>query len=425
MDTIFALASAPGKAGVAVIRLSGPEAHDAVATLCGRVPEARRASLLRLRDGDGTVLDDGLVLTFDHGASFTGERAAELQVHGSMATVRAVLARLGDLPGLRQADPGEFTRRAMENGRLDLAQVEALADLIEAETETQRRQAQRMLDGALGARVELWRADLVRAAALLEAVIDFADEEVPEDVSVEVVALIDKVAAGLDAELAGFGAAERVRTGFEVAIVGAPNVGKSTLLNALAGRQAALTSEIAGTTRDVIEVRLDLGGLAVTVLDTAGLRETDDQVEAMGVSLARERAIGADLRIFLGEDAEGVPARDGDLSYRTKADLTGDPAAISAVTGQGIDRVIDELRRALEDRAAGAGLVTRERHRLALVGGRSALSEASAVVAHGPDLYDVAAEELRVAIRRLESVVGRVDVEAILDDVFSNFCLGK
>lgn len=269
MDTIFALASARGKAGVAVIRISGPRAWDAASALGGPLPEARRASVRKL-EWNGEPLDEGLVLTFADGASFTGELAVELHIHGAVATIEAVLRALGGMSGLRMAEPGEFTRRALENGRFDLSQVEGLADLIDAETEAQRKQALKVLSGDVSRQAEAWRRDLIRAAALLEATIDFADEDVPVDVGPEVLRLVEGVVAELRQAITGYGAAERIRQGFEVAIVGRPNAGKSTLLNALAGREAAITSETAGTTRDVIEVRMDVDGLAVTFLDTAG-----------------------------------------------------------------------------------------------------------------------------------------------------------
>src|SRR6056297_860434 len=247
MDTIFALSTAPGKAGVAVVRVSGPDAALAADTICGGLPAARQASLRVLRDADGERIDEALVLYFPEGASFTGEAVLELQVHGSSAVISAVLRRLGDLPELRMAEAGEFTRRALANGRLDLTQVEALGDLLESETEAQRRQAMRVFSGSLGRKCGEWRAALVRALALLEVTIDFADEEVPVDVFPEVRAALTSVKSGLDTEIAGFVVAERIRSGFEVAILGAPNAGKSTLLNTLAGREAAITSEHAGT----------------------------------------------------------------------------------------------------------------------------------------------------------------------------------
>ncbi|MDR5652663.1 tRNA uridine-5-carboxymethylaminomethyl(34) synthesis GTPase MnmE [Ruixingdingia sedimenti] len=428
MDTIFALATARGRAGVAVVRVSGPGAGTAARALVGDLPPARRAGLRAVRHA-GEVIDQALVLWFEAGASFTGEEVVELHLHGSMAVVQAVLDMLAAMPGLRMAEPGEFTRRALENGRLDLAQVEGLADLIDSETEAQRRQAMRVFSGALGRKAEGWRHDLVRAAALLEAVIDFADEDVPVDVRPEVLALVDGVAEALAAEEAGFGVAERIRDGFEVAIVGPPNAGKSTLLNRIAGREAALTSDIPGTTRDVIEVRIDLEGLAVTLLDTAGLRDTGDVIEALGVDLARRRAEMADMRIFLLPEGEGitdtVAARPGDLHLRAKADLSGGGAgAVSGATGQGVPEMLAAIAAELGRRAAGAATITRARHRDAVLAARVALQDAAEMLDRGVS-EEIVASELRVAIGRLESLVGKVDIEQVLDEVFASFCIGK
>jgi tRNA modification GTPase len=428
MDTIFALASAQGKAGVAVIRLSGLIAHKAASELCGTDLAPRGMVLRILRDKSGSQLDQALVLTFQAPASFTGEDVAELQVHGSTAGVSAVLAALSQIDGVRLAEPGEFTRRAMDNGKMDLAQVEGLADLIDAETEAQRRQAQILLGGKLGEMAEKWRRDLIRAAALIEATIDFADEDVPVDVTPEVAELLSGVQLDLTREMAGVVIAERIRTGFEVAIIGAPNVGKSTLLNALAGRTAAITSEFAGTTRDVIEVRMDLAGLPVTMLDTAGLRETDDQIEGMGIALARQRAEVADLRVFLAEDSDSldVEIRHGDIRVRPKGDLrTEKDGAVSGVTGEGLDQLVQRISQVLSQRAASAGIATRERHRSAMAQAKDGLERAQAILKSGPDHYDIGAEELRRAIHALESLVGRVDVENLLDEIFASFCLGK
>lgn len=424
MDTIYALASARGKAGVAVLRLSGPGSHAAVAGLCGPLPEPRRASLRRLVK-DGVELDQALVILFPEGESFTGEAAAELHLHGSLAVVQAVMQALAGEHGLRLAEPGEFTRRALENGKLDLAQVEGLADLIEAETEAQRRQALRVLSGAIGRRAEEWREKLIRAAALIEATIDFADEDVPIDVAPEVLALGRAVLADLRREALGGRAAERIRDGFEVAIIGAPNAGKSTLLNALAGREAAITSEIAGTTRDVIEVRMDIRGLAVTLLDTAGLRETEDQVERIGIDRALSRARMADLRVFLISDEAlpGIEPEDGDILIRGKADLGG--GGVSGKTGQGIAELIEEIGTRLLERSASAGVITRERHRLAIERAIEAMESAMSEVEKGTARAELAAAELRIALRALEALVGRVDVENLLDEIFSSFCIGK
>lgn len=427
MDTIFALATARGKAGVAIIRISGPASHDAVRHLAGDVPETRRAVLRTLRSG-GEVLDQGLVLTFSDGSGFTGECSAELQLHGSPAVTRAVLRALSGLPGLRQAEPGEFTRRALDNDRLDLTQVEGLADLIDAETEIQRKQALRVLSGAIGKRAGLWRGKLIRAAALLEATIDFAEEDVPVDVTPEVAGILHALLGEFRAEIDGARIAERVRDGFEVAIIGRPNSGKSSLINILAGREAALTSDIPGTTRDIIEVRMDLKGLAVTMLDTAGLRQTDDAIEQLGIMRARARAEGADLRVFLMDEdglPEGMIPVPGDIVVRGKADLGASGPAVSGLTGEGVQELVDQISAELSGRAVGSGTLTRERHRLALMRGVDALEAARIELSKSEVRTEIAAEDIRAAIRALDALVGGIDVEAVLDEVFSRFCIGK
>jgi len=427
METIFALASARGKAGVSVIRVSGPKAFEAGRLLAGSLPAPRVAGLRKLRLGD-EVLDEAVVLVFEHGASFTGENIVEFHIHGSIATVTAVLNALESIPGLRLAEPGEFTRRALENGCLDLTQVEGLSDLIDSETEAQRKQALKVLSGAVGKVADRWRLDMIRAAALIEATIDFADEEVPVDVSPEVLVLIDGVLGEIREETRRISASERIREGFEVAIVGRPNAGKSTLLNALAGRDAAITSEVAGTTRDVIEVRMDLGGIAVTLLDTAGLRDTQDIVEKIGIDRAVTRANASDLRVFLIDEGE-IPLlepREDDLVVRGKADLLpAEGLAVSGKTGAGLDQLVGEITRILESRAAGAGVMTRERHRAGMKTALQAMESARNEVLLGSDRAEMAAEELRTAVRALESLVGRVDVEHLLDEIFSSFCIGK
>ena len=425
MNTIFALASAQGRAGVSVIRLSGPDAKGVVAKFASNLPNDRVAGLRILIDDAGEPLDHALVLCFDGPRSFTGEDVVELHLHGSIAVVQSVLRVLGDSGLARLADPGEFTRRALENGRMDLAQVEGLADLIESETEAQRKQALRVVTGHLGALVELWRSSLIRAAALIEATIDFVDEDVPVDVTPEVRELLTGVKTDLIKEIAGSKVAERIRVGFEVAIVGAPNAGKSTLLNAMAGRDAAITSEIAGTTRDVIEVRMDLKGLPVTILDTAGLRDGQDAVEVIGINRALGRAGDADLRIFLADDNEVLPLaqQPDDIRVTPKADISG--SGVSGVTGEGVSELLDKIYQTLEQRSSHAGLATHERHRIAMQSTLTALDLVLPLVDLGPEHYDIAAEELRTAVRSLEALVGRIDVENLLDEIFSSFCLGK
>lgn len=428
METIYALASARGKAGVAVVRLSGPAAHSAVAALCAApLPPMRRIALRRLRWAD-EVLDEALVLLFAEGQSFTGESSAELHLHGSTAVVGAVLRALSAQPGLRLADPGEFTRRALENGRLDLAQVEGLADLIDAETEAQRRQALRALEGELGRQADKWRGNLLRAAALIEATIDFADEDVPVDVMPEVSGLLDEVLSDLRREAAGTAAAERIRDGFEVAIVGRPNAGKSTLLNCLAGREAAITSAQAGTTRDVIEVRMEIRGLAVTLLDTAGLRDSPDEVEQAGVRLALDRARKADLRIILLDGSglpEGLQPDSDDIVVQGKADGPADGPGISGRTGRGIAELLDHIADRLERRVAGAGNVVRTRQREAIQRAIGALESAQAEIGTGQPLAEIVAAHLREGVHDLAVLVGQVGVEDVLGEVFSRFCIGK
>ncbi len=428
MDTIYAVSTARGKAGVAVIRVSGPDVEHVANAVCGGVPSPRKATLRVLHNHEGERLDEALVIHFPGTASFTGEPVIEFQVHGSVAVVSAVLDCLNRFDGLRAAEPGEFTRRALANERLDLTQVEALADLIDSETESQRRQAMRVLSGDLGRKAGKWRQSLIRATALLEATIDFADEDIPEDVSADVLALVDQVIHDLSIQIAGVGGAERIRDGFEVAIVGPPNIGKSTLLNVLAGRDAAITSEHAGTTRDVIEVRMDLHGLPVTLLDTAGLRATEDAVESIGISRARDRASAADLRVFLTLD--GVAPvdlyRDEDIVLRGKGDLLGGVGqSISGLTGHGVDALVQQIGALLENRAAGAGIATRARHEDAMRRGASSLQRVRQMVSEADSDIDLVAEELHTAIRALDSLVGQIDIESVLDEIFASFCLGK
>ena len=430
MDTIFALATAQGKAGVSVIRISGAHAWDAGEAFCKNLPASHKAALRNLTDLQGTLIDQALVLTFEDRKSFTGEPVVEFHLHGSTAIVARMMELLGGVIGLRLAEPGEFTRRALENGKLDLAQVEGLADLIDAETEAQRKQAVRVLAGDLGRTAEIWRSDLIRAASLLEATIDFADEDVPFDVTPEVLGLLERSESAITKEADGVKTAERIRTGFEVAIIGAPNVGKSTLLNAIAGRDAAIISEYAGTTRDVIEVKLDLNGLAVTILDTAGLRETEDFVEKIGIDRALERAEKADLRVFLKSTMEEqlpIELRSGDFEMLGKADLSVGRTlqSVSGKTGEGVDHLVNAISTTLLDRSASAGIATRERHRQALLSSQQYLSAAKEGLDLGPDHYDLVAEDMRSAIRALNSLIGHVDVENLLDEIFSSFCLGK
>jgi tRNA modification GTPase len=443
-DTIFALATAQGRAGVAVMRLSGPAAGDAARRLGGRaaLPPARRAVLCGFSDPEtGEALDDGLLLWFPGPASFTGEDVAELHIHGGRATVEAVAGALSRL-GLRPAEPGEFSRRAFLAGRIDLTAAEALADLVDAETEAQRRQALRQLGGGLAETLEAWRRRLIDLLAHTEAWIDFPDEDLPPEVGEAARAGVSALATEIRGFLADNRRGERLRDGFRVAIIGAPNVGKSSLLNLLAARDAAIVSETAGTTRDVIEVHLDLGGWPVTLADTAGLRDTADAVEREGVRRALDRAEAADLRLVVfasGSEPEETGLRilgadpEGSIAVVNKSDLGGGvpdvlrgfrPLAVSARTGAGLP----ELLRAIEGAAAtalGSGAsrgapLTRLRHRRALEDCAAALDRAGTAAA-----AELMAEDLRLAARAVGRVTGRVDVEDLLDAIFRDFCIGK
>lgn len=430
-NLIFALASAKGRAGVSVIRISGPNAILTIENFVGpKLPMAGR-SLRKIRDLNSVFIDEVLVLTFQKNSSFTGEEVVEIHCHGSVAVVAYILKILDELEHVRLAEPGEFTKRALENGKLDLVQVEGLADLIEAETEAQRRLAARAMEGALSAKVAIWRSDLIRAVSLIEATIDFADEDIPTNVTPEVLELVNRTQTDLEAEIAGTFAAERIREGFEVAIVGPPNIGKSTLLNALAGREASIISEIAGTTRDIIEVRMDIGGLAVTLLDTAGLRETIDKVEKIGVDRARSRAESADLRVFLTEsgvvtDVKMKPKLE-DIILIGKSDLIefNKISSISGKSGAGLDELISKISSTLELRSQGTQTATRERHRIAMVQAQKYLNAGKNLMLEKSEVSELASAEFHQGISMLSSLIGVVGVEDLLDEIFSSFCLGK
>jgi tRNA modification GTPase len=485
-DTIFALSSGRPPAAIAVVRISGPRAGAALTALGVKIPQPRKAGLARVRDpASGEIIDEALALWFPGPHSETGEDVAELQPHGGRAVIAAVLAALGRIEGLRMAEPGEFTRRGFENGKLDLTAVEGLADLVMADTEGQRRQAFRQMKGELGNRAEAWRQKLIQALALVEARIDFSDEaDVPENLVEPALAVARGLAEEIETVLADGRRGERLREGLVVAIAGPPNAGKSTLLNRIARREAAIVSPHAGTTRDVIEVHLDLEGWPVTLLDTAGIRPTEDPVELEGVRRAQARAASADLVLWV---EAGMPAAAGgeapSLSesphvgegptpamwrVRNKIDLLKQGVGknesvissrnerkdrykalknvanvlltrknerritrndfefnISAATGEGIRDLLHALQEAAEGCLAGAesALVTRERHRRTLEDTVGALRRALA-----PDLAgreDLLAEELRAAAQALGRLTGRVDVEDVLDFIFSEFCIGK
>jgi tRNA modification GTPase len=434
-DTIFAPASGAARAAIAVLRISGPGCAAAVAAIApGPELGDRRATLRTLRDPRShEPIDRALITRFQTPRSFTGEDMAEIGVTGGRAVVTALIKALALIPGLRLAEPGEFAWRAFINGKIDLSEVEGLADLVEAETEAQRRQAQRIAGGALSRECEAIRAGLLDAMAAVEAQIDFSDVEDSAEFTLETVRRAAKEAIGrIDRALATADKAQSLRDGFTVVIAGPPNVGKSTLMNALAGRDVAIVSAIPGTTRDLIEVFLDLRGYPVILVDTAGVRESRDPVEQEGVARARRRAESADLTLWLsdgsGDDAPGLSSPT--LTMRTKIDLDAGstPAtadlAISAKTGAGVDRLLDVIAGLAEERMSSGepALLTLERHRRAFLDAREALAAIEAPGAAAPELI---AEDLRRAAGAMDRVVGRIGVEEVLGAIFARLCVGK
>jgi tRNA modification GTPase len=449
-DTIFALSSGRPPAAIAVVRISGPRARVALEQLIGRVPQPRHASLARLRDPEaGAIIDEALALWFPAPSSETGEDMAELQVHGGRAVIAAVLAALAKVAGLRHAEAGEFTRRAFENGRMDLTAVEGLADLVAAETEAQRRQAYQHLKGLLGERAETWRQRLIEALALVEAGIDFSDEDdVPKDMMARALELIRPLAEEISK--AGTGQGERLREGLRVAIAGPPNAGKSTLFNRLARREAAIVSPFPGTTRDVLELHLDLRGYPVTVLDTAGIRETNDPVEREGVRRASEQAAGANLVLWVVDasasecqtlqlpaikvESESIiwlvankidlVAEEEQRKIESRFDTKEVVNFVSSKTGAGVDELVNAIARFAERFfTPEPALVTRERQRAHLKETGLALQGAQRAAQDGRE--EIMAEQLRLATRALGKLLGRVDVEDVLDVIFRDFCIGK
>jgi tRNA modification GTPase len=436
-DTIFALASGAGRAAIAVLRLSGPACPEALATLApGAEFPDRRAVLRTLRHPvSREPLDRALITRFQAPRSFTGEEMAEIGVTGGRAVTAAIVRALLLIPGLRPAEPGEFAWRAFLNGRIDLSEVEGLADLVEAETEAQRRQAQRIAGGALSRECEVIRSSLIDAMAALEAQIDFSDVEDADDLTLQSVRSAARSAiARIDRALATADSAQRLRDGFTVVIAGPPNVGKSTLMNALAGRDVAIISPIPGTTRDLIEVFLDLRGYPVILVDTAGIRDSLDPIEQEGVARARRRAKSADLVLWLTDGAAGAAPNLGvpALAVRTKIDLsepgpapgTGAGFAISARTGAGIDPLLDAIAELAEERMSSGepALLTLERHRRGFQDARESLAAALEPDAAEPELI---AEDLRRAAAAMERIVGRIGVEDVLGEIFARLCIGK
>ena len=443
-DTIFALATGPGRAAVAVLRVSGPSARQMLGRMCARQPKPREAALRNILDGNGEVIDQGLVLWFPAPKSFTGEDVFELQLHGGRAIISKVVDTLNGL-GARPAEAGEFTRRAFEAGRLELTQAEAVADLVDAETEAQRRQAIRQLDGELGARSERWRAMLIDVLAHLSAQIDFPDEDLPDQVGDYARSIIATLASELREALGDF-RGERIRDGVKIALIGAPNAGKSSLFNALVGRDAAIVTSVAGTTRDVIEAPILINGYKVILADMAGVREADNLIEAEGVKRAHQWASAADLRLLAvdrlqGDDHASLAAaltRSGDVLVLTKSDLSAEYSgswvdfakstclhvvSTSSVTDGGVDSLTSFLTNWLTENlgATDVPAITRSRHRAQITDALGCLDRSLSCSLQG----EVMIEDVSCAARALGAISGRVSPEDILDKVFSSFCIGK
>jgi tRNA modification GTPase len=434
-STIVALASGPGPSGVAIIRISGPRARDVLLKLAGPLPTPRVASLRAIKGSDGGTIDKALVIWFNGPASFTGEDIVELHVHGGRAVVSDVVEACLTLPDVTLAKPGEFTRRAYENGKMDLSAAEGLGDLIDAETKAQRRQALRQMEGGLAVEVSAWREEIIDALADAEGDIDFPDEDLPAGLSLRARNRISKLRDKLSLHLINSDGAIRIRDGYRVAILGVPNAGKSSLLNALAHREAAIVSPTPGTTRDVVEVRLILAGMVIWLADTAGLREAIDQIEAEGISRALTQAQNADLRIGVIADESERLALSGllgpnDIWVLAKSDKRiwshqgENDIVLSSRTGDGIDTLEATLvQRAKQDLTTGeAPPLTRLRHKEAVISTIEALDRTLASQGEASELI---AEDLRLAARSLGQIIGHVDMEDVLDRLFSQFCIGK
>lgn len=439
-DTIFSLSSAPGRAGVSVFRVSGPQSGDILKAIIKSVlPPARQATLKRLYNQD-VLVDEALVLWMPGPASFTGEDCAEYQVHGSPAVIEAMARTLLSV-GARQAEAGEFTRRAFENSKMDLTEAEGLADLIDAETEGQRKQALRQMQGGLRDIYIEWREKLLEALAQIEGEIDFPDEEdIPDMLSHRAYPYLSSALNSMEKLLNDANRGERVRAGLDIAIIGAPNAGKSSLLNSLAGRDAAIISEQAGTTRDIIEVQMNIAGLAVRLSDTAGLRDTEEAIEAEGVKRATARALESDIRIFVQDstnkvwdlDALGMMS-DKDFVLLNKSDLgvTNKPPTlsptcfeVSTVTGHNLDKFQEALEARVIEQfspSQNAGL-TRARHRDCVERAMKSLKAATQNLGIAPEL---AGDDIRSALHALKELSGEIDIESVFDRIFSRFCVGK
>ena len=430
-DTIFALSTVPGKAGIAIVRLTGPESLTVVEKLTGSTPAYRKAVLRELRY-DGETVDTAIVICSALGSSYTGEEMVEFHIHGSLAIVKSLIEVLGDRLGLRNAEPGEFTKRALENDRLDLTQVEGLSNLLNAQTKAQKNQSLMLLSGRLGGKVSQWRERLLSSISLIEIMIDFSDQDVPRNTVQQVKDIVRVLKIELKLELNGYKKAAIIRDGYDVAIIGKPNVGKSSLLNFLAGTDKAIVSDQEGTTRDIIELSIDLNGYAVKFFDTAGLQDTEDEVEKIGIMKTRKRARDSNIRMFLLNPGDTIDdfkdiSKKGDLFFCCKSDIQVyyPYDGISSKTGAGVKGMLEHIEKKLQNHASYSSVLTNERHRVAGKKTLRLMEAAERHLAMDNCQIEIVAEEIRSAIVEIDLLVGKISVEDMLGRIFSSFCIGK
>ena len=432
--TIFALSTAPGISAIAIVRLSGPNSFKAASVLCGSkqlmISEMRRTHLRKIYSDEGKLLDEAVIVFFDANKSFTGERMVEFHLHGSQVVIRTVLSSLSKLEYLRAAEAGEFTKKALENNRLDIFEAEGLSHLLLAETEAQQEQALNVYSGLMSDRVSKWKSLIIKMLSVVETMIDFSDEVEIENIANLLRTDLQSIESLLVDERDGFKAAEAIRDGFEVAFVGRTNVGKSTLLNSLARRNVAITSAVSGTTRDIIELRFNLNGLPVIFLDTAGLRLTKDSVEKIGVANSIARANKCDIRIFLVEDIEEIKSfkvlrKCSDIILRPKGDLPGREPSISGKTGKGVDLLLQTLTATLKNKVNGASSITTLRHLEKVKSSLTSIELVKKQIESDCPEIEIIAEDLRNILRSFDGLLGLVDTEEVLGEIFANFCIGK
>ena len=430
-DTVFALSTAPGKAGIAVIRVSGPNSFSVLKMLVKTLPKHRVATLRNLKY-QNEHLDQAIVICFEKGSSFTGEEMVEYHLHGGQAVISGIFEVFTSMGKLRIAKPGEFSRRALENGKLDLLKVEGLSYLLNAETKLQKKQSLNLMSGYLSGKVIEWKSTLIKALSLAEVMIDFSEEDVPSNTVSEIATTIQGLLLTLTEALIGYNSAEIIRNGLEVAIIGKPNVGKSSLLNYLAGSEKAIVSDIPGTTRDILELRLDINGLPVYFYDMAGIRKSSDPIELLGVDLAKKKAEQCALRIFLmnPEDSRSdfdIKGSKKDLILSAKCDIRkkNSFSGISGKTGEGVSEMLERIYQVYKEEPQSDGIIVNERQKQAIINTLECLKSVKKEISRKTARIEIVAEELRSSITEMDVLTGRIDVEQVLDNIFLNFCIGK